>query len=339
MFPGFALQQGQDAMQLLQQQQQQQQEVAVGVYGSSPKQSSSLLSMNMLGTRQQPGMKFISDTPSVELEELLPCELSSCSISSMPARFASSQQQQQQLLLSGSFLHAPVTANSSSNAGHDSSSSSTKGAANNPTTPFLAAAYQLQQLPPLQPQQLQMLLPDHSSSSSGEMISANAWHQEFALAPHGGSIPMDGAFIGASAMSNVLSGSSSNAAHCQWQELASPHQQQQYQPGQGSSPLPRLPEDDSALLDLHRQLAAVSLTADMPLASAAAAAAAAASSSSNCMPLLLPRACSSASNSEALAGASPPIPGSPLRSVIDEEIMRLLKVSFWHAILHIHIIF
>jgi hypothetical protein len=330
MFAEMNMQTGRNTLQLLQQQQQ----VCPGMYGSSPQQNVGIL--NMLSARQGPDMRFISDTPSLELEELLlPGELTSSSVPSMPARCAPAQQQQQ--LGQGSFLQGPVMVSGSSINGHDSSSSCSNavGAVSNNSSPFLAAAYQptplAQQLPPFagqQQQQQQQLLQDLSTSLSSDMFSAGAWQHESELASRTGSIPIGGALAGAVAMPHAFSGSSSSRCTSaqqqqQWQGAASPQQeqqQQQYQKGQGSSPLPGI---DPALLDLQRQLAAVSLTADLAFAPAAAAA----GGSCSRVPVLLQSVESSASNSEALAGTSPPVPGSPLCNVIDEEIMRLLKVS------------
>jgi hypothetical protein len=311
----------QDMLQLMQQQQ-----VSQTVLGSSPQQNSGMLFMS--GAPQLAGMKLTSDTPSIELEGLLSFDLSSSSLPSMPAKRVppqaqpQQQQQQQQLqqqqLAQGSFFPAIGTGGgvfpAMSSSGYSSSSSSSVKATSNNSSPFLSAAYQQGQQ-----QQQQLGMQQYSST-------------EFALAPRTNSMPADGALMGVLAMPRAMGASSSshNIAP-QWQQQPSSQQllpeqqlqycqqqQQQFQFDRLSDPLPQM---DPALLDMQRQLAAVSLTADMPLAPAAAAA------SSSRMPVMMQSGCSSVTNSDVL-GSPPPGPGSPLCNVIDGEIMRLLKVSW-----------
>jgi hypothetical protein len=289
-------QQGQGTLELMLLQQQQQQHMSQTVLGSSPQQNSGML--NMLAACQLPEMKLLSNTASLELEELVSSELNISSLLSMPAKRMAPQLQQQ--LAQGSFVPSPLVVSDGSSSGCNSSNGS----------PFLSAAYQQAQLQQQQQQQQQvMMLQQYSGNLTGDMAIAGALHSDFALAPRNSSFPVDGALVGALAMPRVHAGSSSSTAQ----------QQQQFQVGHPSDPWPRL---DPALRHMQEQLAAASLTADMLLAPAAAAAA----GSSSRMPLLMQSGCSSVSNSDVL-GSSPPGLGSPLCNVVDEEIMRLLKVG------------
>jgi hypothetical protein len=206
----------------------------------------------------------------------------------------------------------------------------------------------------------QSLLQQQQHRSSCSLYGSSSFaqgHPDFALAPRSNMPDTDASIMGSLSMPRVLSGGLE-----QWQQQ-SPHQlfvqQQQQQRDSDSTPLPPTldadllqlqqqqqqqqllqqrdsfscalpPTLDADLLHLQRQLAGTSLTADSMYMPGAGTHTFGNSSSSSASRLAMAAAMPGGlySNSEPLPAVPEASPaGSPLCSALDDQIVRLVKVS------------